>query len=722
MKLALIEEEIDKSETNRCISVTIISIIGFVLFTLIGLSLIPLFYQGFNKIKIKTEGHSYTDIIYLVNNETNNYTLPAFYMFDTQRPFPMFHFVFVVIAAFLFAGIFETYEENNTSKLYFDEFGINTFRVIVGLSWEIAWEIFEILSSQLMYLLYPSAITLHYIYSVYDTSIDIMMGLLGSIYGSIYFYKIFTKMFGFNSIGRLWRKRSLINKLIYLVVLIGGGSISPLFYYIFVEIFGYDVPIGYVVWCCISMFLLWVMLLLDLFASNGNKDKKFPLKYEILANYTFVTFYLLFCEVWWLMFFVFNYNSYLSTLYGTIFFGIFVFFVGSLLLTIRKGFYGFLHGFKKLFLQITYNVSKYVCNSHNWEWRGTSVDIIVSVTLCLISVGFIILFLCILIFVKGDIYLSNVSSRLMYDDSIIFREYFSISHWPYVHLLFPFLTTVLIGSLALQYNFKPLIISINNIGRKIRLPITKKYKINIMIIFFIFSIGVASDVLWEITESIITQIGVLISYTYNLEDFFMVNFDENVGDVGGDLIQAIVGALIGVLFLIVFNRKYKSRSLLWQFKPLLNKLLYFGCIIVFACGSFIGVYSKKFPIGISLNVGNFVWIWIVFICLIVMFILDLITKIPKYGNFEYLEYFNDTSQLIEELKQTGIFLNENKQFNIKEKLPSRKDIRIFWIIIIGICAIMHFTFVILNFFNLFTYLITYIGVVLSFIYVVFWVN
>jgi len=189
---------------------------------------------------------------------------------------------------------------------------------------------------------------------------------------------------------------------------------------------------------------------------------------------------------------------------------------------------------------------------------------------------------------------------------------------------------------------------------------------------------VTAEIFGEILEYIAGEFMALFKLLGWLSDDLSLSIlQEIVGDKIGDIIQSIIGSVF-IAFVVLWGLIVVKRPApyLWVFKSFANKLFGLILVVVYGLCTFIGVFNKKFSSGADVFLGALIWPWLSFAVMFVMRYLDMLVEVPKAA---------------------------------KKYYPTKRDVNVTWIYLIGSSLVMHFTFYFLSFVKMLTYLSAWIG-------------
>lgn len=238
--------------------------------------------------------------------------------------------------------------------------------------------------------------------------------------------------------------------------------------------------------------------------------------------------------------------------------------------------------------------------------------------------------------------------------------------WAMPHLTGPALLSLSLGVVFSIYvnGFKSVLVKVRRIGfgkyriidatsrrlRRIRGPTTRHLipilpepwpMVNILRFkgFFVnWNFTIFFEVAWELIEMTFSEIHSILL----IQGIFIFGntnyFGESAFDIIGDIIQAFLGGILGVLILRL-SMPFTPSPLVWFFKSFFWKVI--TVVLVFNLGNvaFLGVIVKRstvfglFPTIIQLNIGYWSWLWLELMILCFLWAIDIYTvprKLPQH--------------------------------------------------------------------------------------------
>lgn len=657
---------------------------------------------------------SYSAYFDVVNGTVSDEPLPAFYMFDQSHQTVYIH-MYIIFLYLMQLGI-----PMFTQNFLLDSNGIDRIigegdilsgignnavfffmACLPGMTWEVLWEIYEVVTSTIAVIIAPGDnFALYYFIGTVDVIPDLIQGVLACLFFIPVLFLI-VKLLGIKKpAGVLWARRQWWNKLIYVGLIILFITVTPLDHYN-VIIGTYELRVGCLTWIWIGFLLFVFMHLLDLLAwVKIPKDQwvNYPSKKEVygtngLLFLSLVVFHSLFYGLSEI-----GMNTYIITLIGI---GVYLGILGIL---------GLL-GWRIVRCVSENSPQKFIRWIKPRKWIPTQLKwkdlVITTIVICVLVIPALIC-LSILFFVEPSSgwYLANVEYANWLGEDFHFMEFFTKVSWEMIHMWWPALIVYKYGGPLLVYAYRRNQTPVKQTQQSLELqsesdsddegeaqPVRQihhrlkkgdKFPPPFHWAYILcFCLGVGVEVVWEIIEFLIGEA-------------FMPLLNEHSGDSIGDLIQAIVGSAFVTLMLAINGFGLRRPSfLLWEFRSLLNKGLYFAFTGLMGAASFLSVFNKRFNSGLDLALGYWAWMffWMaIFMCLRY---LDLIVEIPEE---------------IQDPKSP-----DNSPY------PTRRDINHSWIVLAIDTLLMMLVFYAFTFFNTYSYVSCYVGlgVVIGF-HVIVW--
>jgi len=570
--------------------------------------------------------------------------------------------------------VYRAYERIKLLSLDNNFIYIFVIPAIFGIGWEVLWEIFEVFSSQILVKIFPNNLTIiYYFLATLDVVVDLLQGYLGSLLGIIVIV-IIIEFYNTMPSFLLWDLRSMKNKICYML-LVNCIPLLTILDHLTITIDDYTFRIGALTWIWGEVMIFLLLTAADLYVTVSDAIKKhYPTTLDILKTNSVFLLISLGFHFGWFMFLQFGFNSYLSTYIIALSY--------VMILCVCR--------IKKIWVYFTQNglwrriYNKFLSPIKIFPTKGRPCDLLMTTFINILIFPLWLWNLVALVAIEGTtgVYLNNVVLKNRFSFDFVLSAFFSIIPWPYVHLWLPALVSFLLGGCFLVYGF----------NKKKTVEGVEYREINtwppknitwVFLIQIVFGIFVEST--WEIVEYISGEfIAIMVQHgIYPLGLTFNILHEPNDDSIG-DLIQSIIGsAFIGAITYFNIFRIRRPSYLLWQFRSLLNKILYLVFLTCIGLISFIGVFNKKFENGFDIALGTLIWIWLEISIMVCMRYLDLLVVVPQEA---------------------------------KEFYPDRTDINQTWIHLIASALIMHFSFYFLSLFQTYTYISSYVGLCLILVY------